>query len=157
MIKHLIYLASALGLFWILLSGHYSGFMLGCAVGSILLTLFIAWRMDVVDDEAEPIHLTGQIFVYWLWLAKEVVKANMDVCRRIWSPRLDISPTMICLTANQKTPLGVMLYANSITVTPGTVCVNVDDNKLEVHALTWSAAEDLLKGEMDRRVCDLEI
>jgi len=157
MIKHLIYLASTLGLFWLMLSGHYTGFMFGCAAASLALTLFVAWRMDVVDDEAEPIHLTGQIFVYWLWLAWEVAKANLDVCRRIWSPRLDISPTMVCLTANQKTPLGVMLYANSITVTPGTVCVNVEGDKLEVHALTWSAAEDLLEGEMDRRVCQLEI
>lgn len=150
-------LATALTIFWLLLSGHYSPFMLGCATVSILLTLAIAMRMNVVDAEAQPLHLTSRILLYWLWLAKEVAKANRDVCRRIWKPRLDISPTMVCITASQKTPLGIMLYANSITVTPGTVCINVEGNQLEVHALTWSAAEDLLTGEMDRRISALEV
>lgn len=155
--KHAFFLATALTIFWTLLSGHFSTFMLACAAGSILLTLFIALRMDVIDAEAQPVHLTARIIPYWLWLAKEVAKANLDVCRRIWSPHLDISPTMICLTASQKTPLGTMLYANSITVTPGTVCVNIEGDKMEVHALTWSAAEDLLNGEMDRRISSLEL
>ena len=155
--KRIFYLTATLATFWLLLSGHYTPFVLSCGAISIALTVFIAVRMDVVDDEAQPIHLTAKILLYWLWLTKEVVLANIDVCRRIWSPRLDISPTLICIDASQKTPLGIMLYANSITVTPGTVCVNVDGNKLEVHALTWSAAQDLLSGEMDRRVSHLEI
>lgn len=155
--KHTFYLTITLTVFWLLLSGHYTPFVLSCGFFSILITVYIALRMDVVDDEAQPIHLTSGILLYWLWLTKEVVLANIAVCRRIWSPRLDISPTVICVDASQKTSLGIMLYANSITVTPGTVCINVEGNKLEVHALTWSAAQDLLSGEMDRRVSKLEI
>ena len=155
--KHTFYLTMTLVAFWLLLSGHYTPFVLSCGFFSILITVYIALRMDVVDDEAQPIHLTSSILFYWLWLTKEVVLANISVCRRIWSPRLNISPTVICVDASQKTPLGIMLYANSITVTPGTVCINVEGNKLEVHALTWSAAQDLLSGEMDRRVSQLEV
>ncbi len=155
--KHTFYLTMTLVAFWLLLSGHYTPFVLSCGFFSILITVYIALRMDVVDDEAQPIHLTSSILFYWLWLTKEVVLANIAVCRRIWSPRLNISPTVICVNASQKTPLGIMLYANSITVTPGTVCINVEGNKLEVHALTWSAAQDLLSGEMDRRVSQLEV
>jgi multicomponent Na+:H+ antiporter subunit E len=155
--KHTFYLTMTLVAFWLLLSGHYTPFVLSCGFFSILITVYIALRMDVVDDEAQPIHLTSSILFYWLWLTKEVVLANIAVCRRIWSPRLNISPTVICVDASQKTPLGIMLYANSITVTPGTVCINVEGNKLEVHALTWSAAQDLLSGEMDRRISQLEI
>lgn len=155
--KHTFYLTMTLVTFWLLLSGHYTPFVLTCGFFSILITVYIALRMDVVDEEAQPIHLTAGILLYWLWLTKEVVLANIAVCRRIWSPRLDISPTLICVDASQKTSLGIMLYANSITVTPGTVCINVEGNKLEVHALTWSAAQDLLSGEMDRRVSQLEI
>ncbi|MBW2185529.1 MAG: Na+/H+ antiporter subunit E [Deltaproteobacteria bacterium] len=155
--KHTFYLTMTLVAFWLLLSGHYTPFVLSCGFFSILITVYIALRMDVVDDEAQPIHLTSSILFYWLWLTKEVVLANIAVCRRIWSPRLNISPTVICVDASQKTPLGIMLYANSITVTPGTVCINIEGNKLEVHALTWSAAQDLLSGEMDRRVSQLEV
>lgn len=155
--KHTLYLTMTLAAFWLLLSGHYTPFVLSCGFFSIIITVYIARRMDVVDDEAQPIHLTSGILIYWVWLTREVILANIAVSRRIWSPRLDISPTVICVDASQKTPLGIMLYANSITVTPGTVCINVEGNKLEVHALTWSAAQDLLSGEMDRRVSQLEI
>ena len=155
--RNIVYLVFMLIVFWLLLSGHNSPFMLSCGAVSIFISVFIAQRMRVVDDEAEPVQLKARILVYWWWLAKEVVLANIAVCRRIWSPSLDISPTLFCVTASQKTPFGVMLYANSITLTPGTVCVNVEGNKLEVHALTWSAAQDLLNGEMDRRVSQLEI
>lgn len=155
--KYTFYLTMTLVTFWLLLSGHYTPFVLSCGFFSILITVYIALRMNVVDDEAQPIHLTFSILSYWVWLTQEVILSNIEVCRRIWSPRLDISPTLICINASQKTPLGIMLYANSITVTPGTVCINVEGNKLEVHALTWSAAQDLLKGEMDRRVSQLEI
>ncbi|OQY23236.1 MAG: hypothetical protein B6I37_05740 [Desulfobacteraceae bacterium 4572_35.2] len=155
--KHTFYLTMTLIAFWLLLSGHYTPFVLCCGFFSILITVYIALRMDVVDEEAQPIHLTANTLLYWLWLTKEVILANIAVCRRIWSPHLDISPTVICVDASQKTPLGIMLYANSITVTPGTVCINVEGNKLEVHALTWSGAQDLLSGEMDRRVSQLEV
>jgi len=155
--KHTFYLTMALVTFWLLLSGHYTPFVLACGGFSILVTVYIALRMDVVDDEAQPIHLTWRIMLYWLWLTKEVILSNIDVCRRIWSPHLEISPTLICIDASQTSPLGIMLYANSITVTPGTVCINVEGNKLEVHALTWSAAQDLLEGEMDRLISQLEI
>lgn len=155
--KRICYLTVTLSAFWLLLSGHYSLFVLCCGALCVALTLFVVVRMDVVDDESQPLHLTARIVFYWLWLAKEVAVATIDICRRIWSPRLDISPTHFCIDASQKTPLGLMLYANSISVTPGTVCVNIEGNRLEIHALTWSAADDLLSGEMDRRVSQLEV
>ncbi len=155
--KYTLYLTATLTVFWLLLSGYNTPFILSCGVFSVILTVLIARRMRVVDDEAQLVQLPMRSIIYFTWLAKEIVLANVAVCRRIWSPRVDISPTLICVKASQKTPFGVMMYANSITVTPGTVCVNVDGDKLEVHALTWSAAEDLLSGEMDRRITQLGV
>lgn len=155
--KYTFYLTISLAAFWLLLSGHYTPFILACGAVSVALTVFLSLRMRVVDEESQPVYLGVNVIGYWLWLIKEITLANIDVCKRIWSPRLDISPTVVCLKASQKTPFGVMVYANSITITPGTICIDVDGNNLEVHALTWSAAEDLLGGEMDKRISALEI
>jgi len=138
--------------FWLLLSGRFGPLLLGFGVASVLITVVIALRMDIVDQEGHPVHLTPQFIVYWLWLAKEIVKANIDVARRIWHPALPISPVMRRLPAGECTVLGKVIYANSITLTPGTVTTDVGDDLIEVHALTREAAEALFEGEMERRV-----
>ena len=74
----------------------------------------------------------------------------------ILSPSLPITPTMIRLRASQKTDAARVLYANSITLTPGTVTVDIHDNVILVHALIREAAEGLAEGEMDRRAAALE-
>ncbi|MBN2644804.1 MAG: Na+/H+ antiporter subunit E [Desulfuromonadaceae bacterium] len=150
------YLIIMLSGFWLLLSGHTDPFMLSCGLVSILLTFLIAQRLNIVEEGAQPFYLPLRIIIYWLWLAREVVKSTWDVTRRIWHPQLPISPVVIHIDTSQTTPTGLMLYANSITLTPGTVCMNVEDNRMEVHALTREAADDLLSGEMDRRVSQLE-
>lgn len=141
---------------WILLSGHFTPLLLGFGVASAILVVLIAVRMNVVDREGHPIHLTTRFIGYWLWLAVEVVKASIDVARRIWSPRLPISPTLFQLRASQPGELGQVIYGNSITLTPGTVTVQIDDGNLLVHAIAAEVGEDLAGGEMDRRVTRLE-
>ena len=82
--------------------------------------------------------------------------ANLDVAKRIIDPKLPISPTLITLKPSQRGDLGRVIYANSITLTPGTVTTNLSGDTLEVHALTQEAADSLRKGDMDRRVARLE-
>ena len=81
---------------------------------------------------------------------------NIDVAKRVWLGKSSISPTIFTVRATQKTDVAKVLYANSITMTPGTVTLSVREDVLEVHALTKAAAEELKKGEMDRRVTALE-
>ncbi len=154
---NIIFLTIILSGFWLLLSGHYTPFVLSCGIFSVLLTVYIAHRMSVVDDETQVMLLPTSILLYMVWLIKEIVLSNIAVCRCIWTPKLDISPTMFTVKASQKTPFGIMLYANSITVTPGTVCVDVRGDELDVHALTLAAAQGVQSGEMDRRISQLEI
>ncbi len=152
--------AISLGLFlfatWILLSGHYTPLLLGLGLASTVAVVGIALRMDVVDHEGHPVHLTARFLGYWTWLAVEIVKANIDVARRIWAPSLPIDPVMIRLRASQPTELGQVIYANSITLTPGTVAVRLDGGEVLVHAVAGDMADDLAGGEMDRRVTRLE-
>ncbi len=140
---------------WLLLSGHYVLLLLGLGVVSVLLVVLIAIRMDVVDPEGHPVHLGLKAALwYWPWLVWEIIKANVAVTRQILNPRLPISPTVVRVKATQKSALGKVVYANSITLTPGTVSIDVDGPTISVHALTREAAEDLKRGEMDRRVTD---
>ncbi len=144
---------------WMLLSGEYSlhhGLVLGLGIASVILVVLIAVRMDVVDHEGHPIHLTQRFIGYWFWLLVEIVKASLDVTKRIWSPSLPISPTMYILKASQPGELGQVIYANSITLTPGTVTVRLDDGDILVHAIAREVGDDLAGGEMDRRVTRLE-
>lgn len=144
---------------WMLLSGEYSlhhGLVLGLGIASVILVVLIAVRMDVVDHEGHPIHLTQRFIGYWFWLLVEIVKASLDVTKRIWSPSLPISPTMYILKASQPGELGQVIYANSITLTPGTVTVRLDGGDILVHAIAREVGDDLAGGEMDRRVTRLE-
>lgn len=141
---------------WLLLSGHYEPLILAFGAVSIAIVALLSYRMGVVDYEGHPVHLGWRFPVYLCWLLWEIVKANIDVAKRILHPRLPISPTVFTLKATQPTELGHVVYANSITLTPGTVTLQVNGDELEVHALSQEAADDLAKGEMDRRVTWIE-
>jgi len=141
---------------WLLLSGHYTPLIIGFGILSSLLVAFICHRMDVADHEGFPIHLSSRALTYWPWLAWEIVKANIDVTRIILSPKLPISPTLFQVPSTQETELGHVVYANSITLTPGTVTVDIVDGMLEVHALTRGAADELENGRMDRKATAME-
>jgi len=145
-----ISIATFLFVTWLLLSGHYEPLTLVFGVLSCIVTVLITWRMGLNDDEGHPIHLGWRVPVYWTWLFWEIVKANIDVAKRIINPRMPISPTLITLKTSQATDFGQVIYANSITLTPGTVSLRIDKDTIEVHALSEELAADLAKGTMDR-------
>lgn len=152
--------ALSLGIFlfltWLMLSGYFQAFLLTLGVASCILVIYVALRMDVVDREAHPVHLSPRILSYWLWLLKEIWLAAIDVTKRVLSPKLNISPVLIQLKTSQKTELGQVIYANSITLTPGTFTIRVFGDQILVHALSREGAEALAAGEMDRRVTHVE-
>lgn len=150
--RHAISLTLILAVIWLLLSGLYQPLLLGLGALSVLLVLIIVLRMDVVDHESHPTHLTLQAFSYWPWLIKEIVISNIDVARRILSPSMPISPTVVRIKASVHGDMGNVVYGNSITLTPGTVTIDIDGDELVVHALTAEGAAALAAGEMRRRV-----
>lgn len=154
--KHVLALSTLLSAFWLVNSGHYTALLLSFMVVSVLFVATLCHQMDLVDRESQPLNLTFTIPLYWLWLIKEVVLANIAVARCVWQGVDAINPSVIKIKANQKTDLGIVIYANSITLTPGTVSIDLEENIITVHALTSESAADLLTGEMDRRVCNVE-
>ena len=137
--------------FWLLLSGHYTPLLTTLGVASCVLVVYICVRMDVVDHEAVAIHGNRRFALYVPWLMKEIFLANVAVAKIILSPGLPISPNMIRLHGTQRTDLGKALYANSITLTPGTITTGVEGSDFQVHALTAADIDPEDFAEMDRR------
>jgi len=149
--------AVVLFVFWLLLSGHYTAFLVTAGAASAVAVVLFSRRMYVIDQEGHPIHLGWRaLSSYWPWLAKEIVKSAWDVSRRILDPRLPISPTLVRFAPTQRTDVGRVIHANSITLTPGTISVEAGRREFVVHALTREAAAGLAGSEMDRRVSVLE-
>jgi multicomponent Na+:H+ antiporter subunit E len=155
-VRH-ISLILALGAFWLLLSGYFTPFLLAMgAASALLVTWYTDRRMNVLDREGHPVHLSLNALTYWPWLIREITTAAWDVTRVILHPRLPISPCLIRVPTSQVTDVGQVIYANSITLTPGTISVEVDDDSILVHALTQAGAEGLKTGDMDRRCTAFE-
>ncbi len=148
-----------LGLFglWLLLSGHYDNpLLLTLGIISCIAVVLIAQRMDVIDHECVPLQVRFAFIGYLAWLTKEIVLANLAVAKIILSPSLPLGPLLFRVKTSQKTDVGRVMYANSITLTPGTVSVEVEDGDIIVHAITGDLARGTANGDMDRRVTAVE-
>ena len=149
-------LGAILFIFWLLLSGHYTSMLIGFGLGSCGLVVYLAMRMDVVDHEGVPLQLGGRFWWYFPWLMKEIFIANVNVARVILNPKLPISPVVTHFRASQESDLGKTIYANSITLTPGTITTSIEGQDLEIHALTLKDIDGREEDEMDRRVSWVE-
>ena len=137
---------------WLLWSGIYKPLLLGLGLFSCVLTIYIKHRMKYFQTEVFALQFGRRLIGYWLWLAKEVIKSSLDVARIIVSPSLPISPQVMTIKASSKNPVDQATLANSITLTPGTLALDVYKGEITVHALTKAGADELRKNEMDRRI-----
>jgi len=153
-VKHTISLTAFLFALWLGLSGHVEPLLLSLGVASVIFTLFLAHRMDVIDHESHPIHHLTGLIKFWPYLMVQVIKSNIDVIGLILRPGRSISPQMVDLPLPQRSNLGRVIYANSITLTPGTVSVHLGKDTITVHALSKQGVDDLGRGEMASRVPD---
>ena len=149
-------LAGFLFAFWIALSGHYTPMLVMAGLVSAGVCVLAAIRMRTADAEGHPIELFRGALTYFPWLSIEIAKSAWAVTKIILRPRLPISPTMTVVRASQRTSAAVATYANSITLTPGTITVGVRGKELTVHALVRDGALELEEGTMDRRVSRFE-
>lgn len=156
--KHTISLGLFLATLWWLLSGYAKPILLGLGLFSVVFTVWLAHRMDVIDRESHPIHLSWRLLVFWARLLTEIVKSNIQVVGAILSPRRDnIQPHFLRVRTRQQTALGQVLLANAITLTPGTVTVGLNEDELLVHALSRASGAGVVEGQLDAIIpADLE-
>ena len=149
-------LAVVLFLFWLALSGHYTPFLMVAGAASAILCAVVAARLRIADAEGHAVHLLGSALTYFPWLLWEIAKSGWAVTKVILHPRLPVSPTMTRVIASQRSTVGIATYANSITLTPGTITTGVKGNVLTVHGLVRDGAADVEAGGMDARVSRFE-
>lgn len=155
--KNFIWLALLLAVFWVINSGHFDGLLLSLGVLSVAIVMYVSHRMTKAGGGYQPpIILSPRLPFYVLWLIKEIIKSNIEVIRCIWQRTPAIEPRMIKVKVSQESDLYKVLYANSITMTPGTVTVEIEGDEFTIHALTKSSREGVESGDMDRRVRSLE-
>lgn len=142
---------------WLLMSGLFKPMILGFGVASVLLVVYVVRRMDDVDGDRFQIHLKPfALASYLVWLMVEIAKANWAVTKIVLSPKMPMRQHLFDVPYSQKTDLGQVIYANSITLTPGTISVETEDGHFLVHALDYSDADMPALADMDARVTATE-
>lgn len=154
--RYIVSLIVVLSLIWIGNSGFFNGLLLSLGAVSVIFVVFMSHRLGIVDEESQPLHISRRIIVYWLWLLKTLVKSNITVIKRIWKGPSSLNPVVARVPTSQKTEIGQAIYANSITLTPGTTTLDIEGDTLIVYALSDNAIRYLMTGDMDRRVSRLE-
>lgn len=149
---YLITLVLVVSGLWLTLSGYlHNNLLLGLGGASVLITVLLTFRMRILDEETSPYHLLPGLAVYSVWLMWEIIKANIDVVKVILTPDMVLTPRLIRIKTLPRTDFGRMLFANSITLTPGTVTVDLDDDEFIVHALLKEMTDKSAFAEMSRR------
>ena len=140
---------------WLLWSGFFMPLLLGLGAFSCLLVVYLSNRMHLFDEDVYALRLSLRLFRFWAWLAGEIIRSSLEVSRVVLSPRLPISPTLVEIESGSRHPVDRAILGNSITLTPGTLTLNIEGQRIFAHALTRQGAEALAAGEMNRRVSAL--
>ncbi len=148
---YLFGLIVTLAVFWLSNSGHYTPLLLSLGAVSIALSVLLTHRLGGIDRESAPYVRIFGFITYLPWLFWEILKANVSVIRACLAAELDISPALVRVRTSCRSDLARVTFANSITLTPGTVTVAVDGDKLLIHALYEADAGPNAFDEMDRR------
>ena len=147
-------LTAALSAVWMLWSGIYKPLVLGLGALSIGLVLWFVRRADLLERDILPLRLWLRLPRFWLWLLREVMVSSFKVARLVLDPRVSMDLTTVEIEAIPRSRLGQATLGNCITLTPGTVTLDVHEGRVQVHALTREDAEAVQAGDMNRRVAE---
>ena len=145
-----------LALLWMLLSGYLKSNLLILGALSCILVTILATMMKVYLSNDERFKFAIRMPFYLPWLFKEILLANLSVARKVLLAGSTIQPQCVKTKPSQKTNTGIALLANSITLTPGTISIDYDDENLLVHALTDESTQGVIDRDMDKRILKIE-
>ena len=140
---------------WVLWSGYLKPLLLGLGALSCVLTIWVVRRMGYFDDDTFAFHYDWRLLGFWAWLGREVVLSSIEVARVVLRRKVAVEPKVVDIDGRGLGPVDLALLGNSITLTPGTLTLDVYEGRLLVHALTADGAAALRQGEMQRRVAAL--
>lgn len=140
--------------FWLALSGHFTGMLLGLGALSVAVVTILALRMRIVDQDGHPTELAAGTPLFLLWLSKEITVSAIAMIPRIL--RNDARPVIGRVPIGQLSSRGQSTLSNSISLTPGTLTMRVLDQELEIHSIHPDVLADLRGGAMVQRIHDYE-
>jgi multicomponent Na+:H+ antiporter subunit E len=152
----LVLLAITLAAFWMVNSGFFQPLLLAFGALSVGIGIYFAIAMRTADEEGYPVQTAIGAITYWPWLFWQIVLSSCRVAQIVIDPKLPISPTMTVVQSGQRTAAGQATYANSITLTPGTITAGVNGDDFTIHALERAGADDVETGAMNERVTEFE-
>lgn len=144
--------ATLLGAFWLLLSGYIQPLLLSFGAVSVAIVLLILKRMDAVDGEPRYVSTGLSMTRYLFWLLGQIVQSAIHVTKMVWGSPKKLSPTLAKVQVKKIPPKCRVLYANSVTLTPGTLCVDLENDEMTVHALQKASIDELEEGDMERKI-----
>ncbi|MFP4207834.1 MAG: Na+/H+ antiporter subunit E [Wenzhouxiangella sp.] len=153
--RHVFFLTFTLACLWLAISGVYKPLMFMLGGGSLVVVVWVALRMKIVGDEHNPLVFSWRLPIFWLWALREIIVANVHVTRLIFQPG-KISPRIVEVPVPMESALGKVVYGNTCTLTPGTVTLTLDREKLVAHALDAQSAEALVSGRLAAKIRWLE-
>jgi len=154
-LRRALLLGAVLAIAWLLWSGLFKPLLLALGLLSCGLTIYVMQRMNYFANETFAFRYSPRLLGFWAWLGKEIVVSSIQVSRLVLKPDLHVEPRTLTLDVSDLDPLDQAVLGNSITLTPGTLALDVFADRIIVHALTAEAAAALEGGEMQRRVAAL--
>lgn len=144
--------AAVLAVFWLLLSGYIQPLLLSFGVISVAIVLLVLKRMDAVDRKPRSVSTGFSMARYLLWLLGQIALSAIHVTKLVWGASDKLTPTLAKIPVTNVPPKCRVLYANSVTLTPGTLCVGLDSEVMTVHALQEVSIAQLEEGVMERKI-----
>ncbi|MBN2539592.1 MAG: Na+/H+ antiporter subunit E [Deltaproteobacteria bacterium] len=142
--------------FWALLSGKFDTFHLSLGVICSLIVAYLSHDLLFANVRVGDGRLIAQRFLRYIpWLMREIVTANFHVAYLALSPKMPIDPQIITFRTKLESDISWVTLANSITLTPGTITIDIEDREFMIHALDRKVADDLDTGEMEDRVAHI--
>jgi len=142
----------ALAVFWLLLSGYFQALLLIFGLVSVVLVVYLIARMDQVDQQSHTLRASPRRLMYFVWLLGQIVRSSVHVAKLVWRSPRELDPALGQIKMSDDCDQGRVLYANSITLTPGTLSVDLKDDVVTVHALRADSLVALKTGEMEQKV-----
>lgn len=145
-ITYLVAWTFILAIFWIFLSGFFKPLLLSFGVISVALVVYVLHRMNKQDSQPNRLNFNLSFLRYILWLTGQIVSSSIEVTKLVWGSNKDLNPAIGKFPIKDIRKKSRVLYANSVTLTPGTLCVDIDDEHVTIHALE----KDSLKSKRRR-------
>jgi multicomponent Na+:H+ antiporter subunit E len=120
---------------YLLLAGFMVDELIVGALVSLIVTIIIAKYVNYQIDYKLPYRLLVFVFVYLPLFIWKLVLANIDVARRVLSPKIPLNPGFVKIPTDLKGDFAKLTLANSITLTPGTLSIDVEDEHIYVHTV----------------------